>query len=287
MLVNILVKILGTDNWIREGLDLQKYNAPELVLSRSIVSFAISAFLVKRKKLPFFGNNKKWLLIRGFAGVVGLSLFFFTINKLPLALASILQYLSPIFTVLFAVFILKERVFKLQWLFILFAFLGIVILGYSNLAGHLNFDMTWFTLGLVSAFFSSVAYLAIVKLKPTDEPITIVLYFPMIATPIMLVWCIFDHVWPQGWEWLMLLGIGIFTQIAQIFMTRALHESDTSLVVPFQYLGAIYAFLIGLFIFDEQLSYILDLALALIILSIIGNALVRHIMLKKERKNEN
>lgn len=283
MLVNILVKILGTDNWIRESFDLQKYHAPQLVLSRSIVSFVISAYLVKKKKLPFFGVNKKWLLVRGFAGVIALSLFFFTLNNLPLAFASILQYLSPIFTVVFAVLLLKERVFKLQWFFIFMAFMGIVVLGYSNLAGHLNFDLTWFALGLVSAFFSSVAYLAIVKLKPTDQPITIVLYFPMIATPIMFVWCLFDYVWPSGWEWFMLLCIGIFTQIAQILMTKALHESDTSLVVPFQYLGAIYAFLIGWFMFDEELSFILDLALALIVLSIVGNALVRHFSLKKER----
>lgn len=283
MLVNIMVKILGTDNWIRESLDLQKYHAPQLVLARSIVSFILSAYMVKKAKLPFFGNNKKWLLIRGFAGVTALSLFFFTLNTLPLALASILQYLSPIFTVIFAVLVLKERVFKLQWLFIFVAFIGIVILGYSNLVGHLNFDMTWFTLGLVSAFFSAIAYVAIVKLKPTDKPITIVLYFPMIATPIMFVWCMFDYVWPRGLEWLFLMGVGIFTQIAQLFMTRALHQSDTSVIVPFQYLGAIYAFLIGLFMFDEKLSFILDLALALIVLSILGNALVRHFLLKKER----
>jgi drug/metabolite transporter (DMT)-like permease len=287
LVVNFLVKILGTDNFIRENMGWQQYNAPQLILSRSIVSLAISAFIIKRRKIPFFGTNIKWLMVRGVTGVIALTIFFFTLVRLPLAIASVIQYLSPIFTVILAIFILKDKILKIQWVFILMAFIGVSLLTVfrtNDPLSSLGLNGFWLGMGMISAFFSSLAYIAIVKLKPTDQPITIVLYFPMLAVPVMSVWCYFDSVMPQGWEWSLLLLIGIFTQMAQILMTKSLHFGQTSVIVPFQYFGAIYAFLIGFFVFDERLNLILYLGLAIIILSVIGNTLYRYYSEKAQLK---
>lgn len=278
MLVNLLVKILGTENDIGMDLGLQRYGAHELVLFRSLVSFSICAFYIKRKGLPFFGVNKKWLLVRGFSGVFALTIFFFTLQKLPIAIASIVQYLSPIFTVILAIFLLKEKIHKVQWLFILAAFGGVLTIGLNNLfyAHEIEISIPWIVAGTFSAFFSGLAYVAIVKLKKTDTPLNIVMYFPMLAIPIMVVWCIFDFVLPEGIEWFILLFIGLFTQFAQILMTKALHTDNTAVIVPFQYLGAIYAFLIGFYVFDEELSLVLYLALLVIVASVIGNTIFKY-----------
>jgi drug/metabolite transporter (DMT)-like permease len=277
-IVNFFVKILGGNSGAFENLGFQSYGAHELVFFRSLVSFSISAYVIKKRGIPFFGINKKWLLIRGISGVIALTIFFFTLQKLPLAVAAVVQYLSPIFTVLLAILVLKEKIMKTQWLFITTAFAGVLLIGVNNFifGKELALDTTWLLLGVISAFFSGVAYVAIVKLKPTDSPISIVMYFPMLALPIMGVWCLFDFVFPQGWEWLILLLIGVFTQMAQILMTKALHVSDTSRIVPFQYLGAIYAILVGWLAFDERLNSILIIGIALIFVSVIANALLRY-----------
>lgn len=277
LIVNFFVKLLGSDTSIG-GMDFQRYPAHELVLSRSIVSFAISAYIVKKRQLPFFGNNKKWLIIRGISGTIALTIFFYTIHHLPLAVASTIQYLSPIFTVLLAIAVLGERVLKMQWLFIGISFIGVILISVSKLIGDENSEsisLFWLGLGLVSSMFSGIAYTAIVKLRPTDAPIQIVMYFPMIAIPIMTVFCYFDFVWPQGVEWLFLLAIGIFTQMAQILLTRALHTEDTSVIMPFQYLGAIYAFLVGYFVFNESLSMMIDLGILLILAGVVTNVVIR------------
>src|SRR3989338_2200138 len=104
--VNFFVKLLGNPDSTILGQGLQKYPAHELVLARSIVSFSISLFIIKQRKLPVFGVNKKWLLVRAIAGTIALTLFFYSIHYLPLAVASTVQYLAPIFTVLFAVALL-------------------------------------------------------------------------------------------------------------------------------------------------------------------------------------
>jgi drug/metabolite transporter (DMT)-like permease len=275
VVVNFLVKSLGGHNDISNYFHFQTYGAHELVFFRSLVSFAISATIIKNRGIPFFGNNKKWLMVRGISGVFALTLFFFTLQKLPLAIASILQYLSPIFTVILASVILKDKILKLQWLLIILAFAGVVLVGYDNLfpAADTKMDTTWMLLGIVSAFFSAIAYTAIVKLKNTDQAISIVLYFPMLALPFTGIWCLFDFVWPHGIEWLVLLCIGVFTQIAQILMTRALHLGDTAKIVPFQYLGAIYAVALGWFVFDERLSNIVLMGMGIIIFCVILNTI--------------
>jgi len=278
LVVNFLVKLFGMGSEQTIFVGLQKIPVHELVLSRSIISFTISFFIIKRKKLPLFGVNKKWLLIRGFAGMIALTIFFETIHQLPIAVASTIQYLAPIFTMFFTLVLLGERIFKLQWLFVLIAFIGVTFIGLNALilkSNPVKLDFFWLTLGVISAAFSGIAYTAIVKLKETDNPINIVSYFPMLSIPIMSVWCFFDFVMPKGIEWILLLVIGVFTQIAQVLLTKALHQESASLITPFQYLGSIYAMLMGYFIFDERLNILIIIGVALILVGVVANTLIK------------
>ncbi len=279
VVVNFFVKLLGNPDATELFGELQSYPAHELVLARSVVSFSISLFIIKQRGIPLWGVNKKWLWVRGLAGTIALTIFFYTIHYLPLAVASTVQYLAPIFTVIFAIILLKEKVKALQWFFIVLSFIGVALIAADKIFGN-NTDsdeisLFWFGMGIISAAFSGVAYVAILKLKTTDQPITIVMYFPMIAMPIMTFLCLFDFTFPRGIEWLFLLIIGVFTQMAQILLTKALHLGSASTVTPFQYLGAIYAYLIGYFIFNETLSLLVDIGILLTVMGVITNALLK------------
>ncbi|MCR9173355.1 MAG: DMT family transporter [bacterium] len=280
LIVNFFVKTLGPgqSNILTDHLNLQEYPAHELVLARSVVSFVMSYTIIRRKKLPVFGVNKKWLLIRGLAGTAALTIFFYTMHYLPLAVALTIQYLAPIFTIIFAMILLKERIRWIQWPFIALAFGGTLLLAFGNSDGNAEFgglSPLWLGAGMIAAVLSGVAYVAIMKLKPTDAPITIVMYFPMIAIPFMILLCLFEFTVPQGIEWLFLLIIGIFTQFAQITMTRALHSGNAATIVPFQYLGAIYGFLVGYFIFLESLSNTLIMGMILVLTGVVVNSVLR------------
>ncbi len=285
LIVNFIVKLFGMGNEQTLIPNLQKIPAHELVLARSIVSFSISYYIIKRKKLPLFGVNKKWLFVRGISGMIALTIFFETIHQLPIAIASTIQYLAPIFTLIFALALLGERILKIQWLFVIIAFIGVIFIGLNTLileSNPVKLNYFWLIFGIVSAAFSGLAYTAIIKLKATDEPINIVSYFPMISIPIMSVWCMFDFVLPNGIEWILLLTIGIFTQIAQILLTRALHEESASLITPFQYLGSIYAMIMGYFIFDERLNFLIIIGVFLILIGVIANTFLKASKFKKK-----
>lgn len=280
------MKILaGAENAF--GMEVQDYSPFQIVFFRSVISLSICIAIIKAKGLPFFGNNKKWLLVRGVFGATALTLFFFTIKNLPLAIATTVQYLSPVFTVIFAIFLIKETVRPIQWLYFAISFAGVVVIGLAKGdVDSIPIDPFWVIMGVVSSVGSGIAYNAIMKCRTTDAPITIVMYFPLVATPVTLTISIINgFVVPQGFEWFLILVIGIFTQIAQIYMTKALHAEKASIVTPFKYFGAIYAILIGSFVFFEDLVPILYLGILLIISGVLLNS-IRKIVdsMKKKRQ---
>lgn len=273
------MKILGAgpDQDLIENV--QSYPGHELVLARSVVTFVISWSIIRFRGVSMWGIKKKWLIIRGIAGTVALTLFFYTIHYIPLAIAIVVQNLAPIFTVILSMILLKEKVRILQWFFILLSFSGVALIAYSQIQGNKTsvgeISLFWLGIGIISALFSGIAYTAILKLKSTDSPIVIVMYFPMIAIPLMTVLCFYEFTMPRGIEWLILLIIGIFTQFAQVYMTKALHEGSAAKITPFQYLGIIYAFAVGYFFFGELLSWKVDLGIAIVLIGVLSNAFIR------------
>lgn len=276
MVVNFFVKILGTGD--EHGI-LPVYHtfpAHELVLFRSVISFVMSFTMLKYRGLPILGFNRKWLVIRGLSGMIALTLFFYTIHHLPLAIASTVQYLAPLFTVILAIFIVGEKVQQKQWFFIALALFGAAVLGLNKFfyqSESAEISLFWLSVGVVSAVFSGLAYTSVIKLKHTDSPLNIVIYFPMLSIPVMGIWSLFDFVMPSGVEWLYVLILGVFTQFAQVALTKALHLGDASTITPFQYLGSIYALIVGYFVFDEQLAWISYLGIGLILIGVLLNVI--------------
>lgn len=257
---------------------LDRLPATELVLFRCVISLALCLYALRRRKISVFGNNKKWLIIRGLCGVTGLALFFFTLQELPIGSAVTLQYLSPIFTAIFGIFILGERVRIPQWFFFLISFSGIaVVKGFDT-----NITPPLFFAGIGSALFSGLAYASVRKLKDTDHPLVVVLYFPLIATPIMLVASIFNWVQPQGWEWTLLLLVGIFTQIAQVNMTKALQSAEANEITGMKYLGIVFALSFDFLIFDVRYSIFALAGIILVLLGVVAN-LVYKARLRKRK----
>lgn len=241
----------------------------ELVFFRSFISLLISFTLLKSKNIPIFGVNKKILLTRGFIGVTALTLFFITLQNIPLASAVTIQYLSPIFTALFAVWILKERMKKIQWVFFAMAFLGVFILKGFDTSGQLSYF--YISIGLISACLSGVAYNCVRLLRKTEHPLVVVFYFPLVATPIMAVLSFFNWVQPQGIDWFYLLLLGILTQVAQIYMTKGIQSDSAGNIMIFKYIGVLFALIYGYLFFGETYSFLSILGIFILILGVLLN----------------
>ena len=94
------VVLYTTANLLVKALAFCRHSNWSSCAARSASCFCV--IWLWKEGAPLLGHNRRWLLVRGLAGMVALSLFFHTIRHIPLASATVIQYLSPIFTVLLA-----------------------------------------------------------------------------------------------------------------------------------------------------------------------------------------
>ncbi|MDQ3713389.1 MAG: DMT family transporter [Acidobacteriota bacterium] len=193
------------------------------------------------------GSNRKLLLMRGLFGTTALYLFFLTVREIPLASAMTIQYLSPIFTTIIAIFLLKERVKSVQWLFYAMAFVGVFFIEQFDT----RITLLFLVIGVVSAFCSGVAYNLVRTLREREHPLTVVLHFQLVGLIVGFLFTIFNWATPTGWDWFYLFLIGVFSQLGQIFLTNALQREKAASVVIVNYTGLTYGLLIGWFVFGE------------------------------------
>ncbi len=239
----------------------------ELILFRSIVSIVLSLVMLRKLKIHPLGNNRKVLLMRGVFGTIALSLFFYTLQYIPLASAVTIQYLSPIFTALFAAIFLKEKMQVKQWLYFGLSFAGVALLkGFDE-----RVSFSFMLLGIVSAMFSGMAYTCIRRLKDSEHPVVVVFYFPLVATPVMIVLSYFNWVMPAGKDWLILLLMGIFTQIAQILMTKGLQSAVVNKIISMKYIGTLYALGFGYLLFGESYTLFSLTGIVMVIAGVVLN----------------
>lgn len=251
----------------------------ELVFFRSLGSLLITFFYLNKNRIPIFGNNKKVLFARGLFGTIGLSLFFITLQNIPLAGAVTIQYLSPVFTTLFAVIILREHVKKTQWIFFVLAFTGVFLLKGFDVSGQISYYFV--LIGIASACFSGLAYNCIRYLRTTEPTLVVVLYFPLVATPIMGVLSFFNWVKPQGLDWVYIVALGVVTQVAQVFMTKGIQSDSAGNIMTYKYVGVVFAFIYGYFIFKETYSLLSVFGIFLLLSGVILNAIFKNKQVKK------
>ncbi len=239
----------------------------EVVLFRSLFSIVVTYLMLKKKKLPLLGNNRKLLTLRGVAGCLGLIGSFYTLQNIPLASAVTINYLSPFFTAILGIFMVQQRLRAVQ-----FVYFGIAIAGVLLLKGFdTRISMFDLFIGISAAFFSGLAYNIIALIRTSEHPLVIMFYFPLLTIPVAGIYCLFNWHQPLGMDWVFLLLIGIFTQGAQYYMTRAYQQANLAKVSSLNYLGVLYALGFGYFLFDEKLSSYSYLGIALILISVLFN----------------
>lgn len=239
----------------------------EVVFFRSLFSLIASYVILRRDKIPVFGNNKPLLILRGIAGCIGLLGSFYTLQNIPLASAVTINYLSPFFTAILGIYIVKQPVKPIRFLYFAIAIIGVMMLkGFDTRISPIDL-----VIGLTAALFSGLAYNIISKLKTSEHPLVIIFYFPLITLPFVTAYTLLKWQTPMGWDWGLLLLIGVFTQIAQYYMTLSYQSANLAKVASLNYLGIVYALIFGYVLFNETFSQYAILGFMLILVAVILN----------------
>lgn len=227
---------------------LDRIPAMEIVFFRCLVSGLICGVEISRRQLDWKGNNHTLLIARGTFGTLALFAFFVTLQNMKLATAVTIQYLSPIFTALIGIFVLREMVPARQWFFYGIAFAGVLVLkGFDARVSTL-----YLLIGIGSALCAGVAYNLVRRLREREDPIVVVLHFQLVGIAAGLVYILFHWRPPSPWEWFYLLMCGVLTQVGQVCLTKALQSERIAKVAVLNYVGLVYALIFSLVIFGEQ-----------------------------------
>lgn len=243
----------------------------ELVYFRAIISIFLSIYGLKKQNIPLFGKRRWPLFFRGLAGTIALCGYFYTLQVMPLATAVTVQYLSPIFTIIIATLFLKESARPLQWIYFFVAFIGVALVKGVDA----RVAMFPFHIGLAAAIGSGIAYNLVRYLRETEHPLVIVFYFPLVTVPLLTPLVIYYWVTPSWSDLPLILALGVFTQIAQVYMTKSYQIEKAANVSIFNYLGIVIAILVGWLGFSEHVTWLSAAGMSLIFFAVVMNSRIK------------
>jgi len=242
----LLVKLAG-----REGLPTM-----QIVLARASVTLLLSSCALWHAKISPFGTNTRLLLLRGLFGSAGLMCFYAAVNHLPLAEATVIHQISPVLTAFVAAIWIGEKLETRVMLGMGLAFVGVLLIArpiafFSGAATDSVISWPFVLVGVAGALFASLAYVAVRRLGQTEPAILVVFYFPIVTVPISLPFAIDHWVWPDTYGWLLLLGVGTSTQIAQVALTKGLARETAGRAISVGYLQVAFATVFGAVLFEQ------------------------------------
>ena len=220
----------------------------EIVAARALVSLVISYLDVKRKGISVWGNNKPLLFARGAVGTMALMCVYYSVTTLPLAEATIFQYIHPVFTALLAVFFLKERIQSSTFICIALCLLGVYVMVRPETGPDAEHALPMFSvmIAILGAFGSSIAYVIVRKLSQTEDSSVIIFYFPLVALPASILLIGDQFVMPDLYLTMMLVLVGVFTQIGQLGLTKAMQTQEAGKASAYSYVQIIFSVVLGI-----------------------------------------
>jgi S-adenosylmethionine uptake transporter len=253
------------------------YGAGEIVLYRSLIGLTLMASVLRLRGISWRTRVPGMHFWRAASGTAGLCLWFYAIGALPLATAMTLNYMSSVWIALFliggAVLAgpderghnggLDGRLIAA----VLAGFAGVALV----LRPTIDQNQLWGGLiGLLSGVVAAMAYLQVTALGRVGEPgERVVFYFSLGGCVAGLGLTAFTgglhaHT-PQGVG--LLLATGLLATLAQWLMTRAYATGATLGIAALQYLGIVYAFGLGVWLFKDPVTVLALAGMALIIVS--------------------
>ncbi len=224
--------------------------AAEVAFVRS--AFGLLACGVAATRRRFVATNKWGLFWRGFTGAVAVTCFFLAIEHLPVGIATLLNYTSPVFTALWAALLLGQRITRLTFIALLLTTCGIgFVLAGQAPPGSLGLGL-YQLIGMFGAIVSGLSMALIADVRRTDGAWEIFAAFSLgcllVSAPLALV----RPVMPSAYTWACLVGVGIFSVAAQLLMTHAMGFVPATISGVVNQLTPAVSLLVGWVVFSEH-----------------------------------
>jgi drug/metabolite transporter (DMT)-like permease len=187
---------------------------------------------------------------RGVAHTGALSLFFISLPHLPLSDATALGFTTPIWVMLGAALLLRERVSLERWGAAVVGFAGMLIV----IAPHWEQgtgSLFWSFVMLCSSPLFAASALITKSLTRFERPATIVVWQGLTVSVLSLPFALAVWQAPTLRHWLLLATCGVLGSIGHYCMTRAFTLANVSAMQPVRFLDMVWAGFYGVLLFGE------------------------------------
>jgi len=223
--------------------------ATQKVLFRNVISVGLAFYMVRRNGLSLFGKkeHRQYLILRSLFGTIGMVLFFYSIDRLVISDANMLNKLSTFFLIMFSAFFLKEHTRRYQVIAIVVAFIGTLFI----IKPAFNVELIPYLTSVAAAMFAGAAYTMLRVLGNKESTYTVVLFFSSFSVLFLLPFVVFAYVAMSPIQVLYLLLAGLFATVGQFGITLAYKYAKASDISIFNYFNVLFAGILGWLFFSE------------------------------------
>ena len=220
----------------------------ELVFFRNVVGLLLLVPWLMRQGLGVMRTSCLPLYcLRVFFAYTAMVLLFYAWGKMPIADVFALQFTIPLFTIMLAVFILKQQTDRHAWAACLIGFAGALIVMRPGVI-----DLTLAAVAAIASAMMSAGSNTTIKLLTRTESVgTITVYSNLLMLPLALIPTFFVWVTPTMEQAPWIFGAAFFSAVGGICFTSAVGAADARVVQPFQFTRMIFAAAIGYVMFVE------------------------------------
>lgn len=270
----ILLHVAGL--WTLSGLDATAKSlviAGVPVLMVTWVRYTMHTALMTAIVLPSRGRaifktrSLSRQLTRGLLMILTTMMFFSVLGRLPLAEATALNFMAPLFLMAMAPWLLNEPHRLHRWLGVLVGFTGVLIV----VRPGSQLDTIGVALGLLTALAFAFFQIATRRVAH-DDPLTTNYYGGIsgtIALTLILPWFWETPDLSPG-QWLLLISTGFTGFFGHLMQITAYSRTQATLLAPFSYLQIVAATTLGWLAFGHLPDLITTTGIALICLAGLG-----------------
>ena len=263
-------------------------SGPQIVVLRMTFGLCVFAAMAVRQPKLLQTSRPKWLAARGFFGGVSVLVYFVSIDKVGVGMATLIHYSAPVWAALLGWVLLKEHLQQATLLALALALAGVsLVMGPTiaeawRLGAQGSIAPVWYFLSLSSAFISAAALVSVraarrtsvTSTAPPDHVWTLFgsfSFFGLIAAAPFAVGPWGHWVWPSPSLWLLMVGVAIVSVLAQLYMTQALAHVPASAPGVANQLSVVIASVAGVIWFDEHITTLSFFGAFLIVLGVLAS----------------
>ncbi|SLN75102.1 DMT family transporter [Ruegeria meonggei] len=252
----LLAKALGTDT-LGPALHPMQISHGRFLFAFLVIASAVGILRPKLRR-PHWGLH----IGRTSFGWVGITLMFASVAFIPIADATAISFLNPVFAMVLAIPLLKEGVGPWRWLAAGVALIGALILLRPTPESFQPAAL----LALTAAAMIGMELIFIKKLSGREIPIQILLINNAMGLTIASVAVSFVFQMPTPQQWAALAGIGMLMACAQTCFVNGMARADASFVAPISYATLIFAAIYDFAVFDVTPDVISQIGSAIILM---------------------